>query len=275
MLYTVINDQFIPAHEAQLHVSDLAIHRGYAIFDFFKTENGKPVFIDDHLDRFYRSARFMHLEMIHTRDELKILIRELMKKNNLPNSGIRITLTGGYAEDGYTLAKSNIIITQQAIKVKPLNIEGIKLATYSHQRQFSQAKTIDYQMAIWLQPYMREQGANDILYHHNNIVRECPRANFFIVTQNNEILTTATDVLKGIIRKQVLSLANTGFTIREQDISLDDVFNCKEAFITSTTKNILPVAQINQHLIGNGKAGEITTALSKQLAVVIANNAEW
>ncbi|MVN89559.1 aminotransferase class IV [Mucilaginibacter aquatilis] len=275
MLYTVINDQFIPAHEAQLHVSDLAVNRGYAIFDFFKTQNGKPVFIEDHLDRFYQSARFMHLDINHTRDELKALLRELMDKNNLPYSGIRITLTGGYADDGYTLAKSNMIITQQAIKVKPLNIEGIKLATYSHQRQFAQAKTIDYQMAIWLQPYMREQGADDLLYHHNNIVRECPRANFFIVTQNNEILTTATDVLKGIIRKQVLSLANTGFTIKEQDISLDDVLNCKEAFITSTTKNILSVTQINGRLIGNGNAGKITTALSKQLAVVIAHNTGW
>lgn len=275
MHYAAINNQFMPATEAKLQVSDLSIHRGYAIFDFFKTIGGEPVFINDHLDRFYTSAQAMYLNVDYTRDELKATMRKLMDKNNIPDSGIRITLTGGYSTDGYTPAASNVIITQQEVKVKPVNTNGIKLITYPYLRQFAQAKTIDYQMAIWLQPHISEQGADDVLYQHNNIVRECPRSNFFIVTNNNEVLTTDTDVLKGIIRKQVLDLGGDGVTIAERDVTLDDVLNCKEAFITSTTKNILPVTQIDGRAIGNGKAGEITMALSQKLEELIRTNTGW
>ncbi|WP_311953401.1 aminotransferase class IV [Mucilaginibacter terrae] len=275
MYYAAINNQFMPAADAKLQVSDLAIHRGYAIFDFFKTIGGAPVFIEDHLDRFYGSAQAMRLNVNYNCDELKASVRKLMDKNNLPDSGIRLTLTGGFSEDGYTLAKSNLIITQQEIKVKPLNNDGIKLITYPHLRQFAGAKTIDYQMAIWLQPQMREQGADDILYHHNNIVRECPRSNFFIVTHNNEVLTTGTDVLNGIIRKQVLGLTVDGFTVAERNVTLDDIRNCAEAFITSTTKNILPVTQIDGRTIGDGKAGQITTLLSEKIEDLITAHTGW
>ncbi len=260
--YTIVNNDFLSAEKASLLITDLSIQRGYGIFDFFKTINGRPIFLNDHLDRFYHSAKEMRLTVKQNRDELKALLLELMNRNNLPDSGIRITLTGGYSSDGYELADPNMIITQQPLKITTIiNQQGIKLITYPHQRQMPQVKTIDYLMAIWLQPSIKERGADDVLYHDNGLLRECPRSSFFLITQDNEVLTSDAQVLKGVIRKQLLGLNGQGFIVKEKPITLEDLKACKEAFITSTTKNVLPVTEIDGQPIGNGQAGETTTAL--------------
>lgn len=266
--YTIVNDQFLPVKEASVLITDLAVQRGYGIFDFFKTINGKLIFLEDHLDRFYRSAEAMHLPVAQNRGQLKSLLLELMEKNQLPNSGIRITLTGGYSPDGYAIAKPNLIIAQAALTIATeIDKKGIKLITHPHQRQLPHVKTLDYLMAVWLQPLIREKGADDVLYHHDGLVKECPRANFFIINKANEVITSAENILKGVVRKQVLSLDSNVF---EREITLDDLHNCKEAFITSSTKNILPVTAIDGRMIGNGFAGAVTTALWEKLQVLIA-----
>lgn len=271
MHYSIVNDQLFPATQASLRVNDLSIQRGYGIFDFFKTLNHKPVFLDDHLDRFYQSAAILQLPVHYTREELKDLFRQLMEHNNMPDSGIRITLTGGYSADGYTLSDPNLIITQQPLPANyGLPATGIHLATYPHQRQLPAAKSIDYLMAVWLQSFVQQQQAQDVLYHQDNGVTECPRSNFFIVTADDSIITPGHNILKGIIRKQVLALAAGRFAVAEKGITLQDVYSAKEAFITSTTKNILPVVMVDGQVIGTGAPGKITTTLSAALKELIA-----
>ena len=267
--YSLINGEFLPAETASLGIKDLTIQRGYGIFDFFKSINGNFIFIEDHLDRLYYSAAQMHLPIRHNRDELKALLQALMEKNELPDSGMRITLTGGYAEDGYTLAEPNIIITQQSFKNPDFSTQGIKLITHYHQRQLAEVKTLDYLMAIWLQPLIKQQGADDVLYHHQGMIRECPRSNFFMVNQQNEVITSATGILKGVVRKQVLNLKIDGLTIIERDFSLDELRQCKEAFVTSSTKNVMPVSSIDDVKINNGQAGEVTKALATAFEMLI------
>lgn len=267
--YSLVNGEFLPAETASLGIKDLTIQRGYGIFDFFKSIKGNFIFIEDHLDRLYYSAAQMHLPIRHSRDELKALLQALMEKNELPDSGMRITLTGGYAEDGYTLAEPNIIITQQAFKNPDFSTQGIKLITHHHQRQLAEVKTLDYLMAIWLQPLIKQQGADDVLYHHQGMIRECPRSNFFMVNQQNEVITSGTGILKGVVRKQVLNLKIDGLTIIERDFSLDELRQCKEAFVTSSTKNVMPVSSIDDVKINNGQAGEVTKALATAFEMLI------
>ena len=265
--YDFINNAFTPSTNASILISDLSVQRGYGIFDFFKTINSKPIFLQDHLERFYNSASKMHLQPGVTPSQLQQILEELIQKNNIPDSGIRITLTGGYSADGYTLAETpNLIITQNPITVPVFNTKGISLMTYDYQRQLAEMKTLDYSMAIWLQPLIKSTGNDDVLYHENGAVRECPRANFFIVTQENEIVTPGSKILKGVIRKNILNLENTGFKITERDFTLQELKNAKEAFITSTTKHILPVLKIDGNNVGDGKAGEISRNLSILLA---------
>lgn len=265
--FVFINDAFFKAEQSTLLINDLSIQRGYGIFDFFKTVDNAPLFLDDHLDRFYYSAAQMHLKVNQSRPELKEILAELMRLNNVPDSGIRITLTGGYSLDGYNLAtQPNLIITQNEFKINPETINrGIKLVTYDYQRQLSNIKTLDYLTAIWLQPFIKEHQAEDVLYHNNGSLRECPRANFFLVDQQNQVLTTGNSVLKGITRKNLLALPKSEIFIEEREITLDDLANAKEAFITSTTKNIMPVTEIDGQLIGNGKIGTVTARLQALL----------
>jgi D-alanine transaminase/branched-chain amino acid aminotransferase len=267
--YVVINDQLISEAEAKIHISDLSIQRGYGIFDFLKTINGKPIFIEDHFNRFFNSAKSLHLELAYDRTSLLEKVNELIQANDILNSGIKFTLTGGFSEDGYQMGKPNLLITQTPFEISKNNVDnGIKLVTYNHQRQLATVKTIDYLQAIRLQPYIKESGADDVLYHYNGSLRECPRANFFIV-KGNEVLTPQTDILKGITRSKVLQLAGHNFTISERELTLDDLATATEAFITSSTKNILPVLAIDGKPIGNGNIGKITYQLHNQLNEII------
>lgn len=264
-LYVWVNDSLIPFEEASVNISDLAVQRGYGIFDFFETVDGKPVFLEDHLDRFFRSAVLMRLGIKQGRDEIRNRITELIKKNNLGDSGIKVILTGGFSPDGFNIAEPNLIITQQEFQIPRAMLEkGISIITHEYQRQFSNAKTLDYLQAIWLQPILKEKKADDVLYHSNGLIRECPRANFFIVTKDNKVLTPESEMLKGITRKHLLKISAGRYDTESRDVSLEELRNAKEAFITSTTKNILPVVQIDGKILGDGMPGEVTRALAKE-----------
>ena len=263
--YVYINGDFVLKEDAKILITDLSVQRGYGIFDYFKTIYNQPVFLDDHLDRFYFSAREMFLAIDIERDALKHIFQQLIKKNNLPDSGIRITLTGGYSEDGFTQpAKPNMFITQLPFTYNKDNFEkGTRLVTYEHQRQLAQVKTIDYLQAIRLQTFIKKNNADDVLYYTATGINECPRANFFIVNERDEIITPEKNILAGITRKNILAFA--GLTVKEGSIFPEDIPRAKEAFVTSTSKIILPVLEINGKKIGNGKPGEITRALFKRM----------
>lgn len=259
-----VNDSLIPADEAMLNITDLAVQRGYGIFDFFKTIDGKPVFLEDHLDRFFRSAVLMRLHVGKSGEEIRKKIMQLIEKNDLSDSGVKIILTGGFSPDGFNIADPNLIITQQGFQIpRTMHEHGVSIITHEYQRQFSDAKTLDYLQAIWLQPVLKEKKADDVLYHSNGLLRECPRANFFIVTKDKKVLTPESHMLKGVSRKQVLEISAGMFDTEARDITLDELRNASEAFITSTTKNILPVVQVDGRILGNGKPGIVTRSLAE------------
>lgn len=271
-MFIFINDSFIAEENASLLVSDLAIQRGYGVFDFFRTINNKPVHLDDHLDRFFFSASKMRLPIGKTREQLKEIISELMQKNNIPDSGIRITLTGGYSSDGYSLSKPNLIISQKPLIINDDIVSTIKLVSYAHQRQLPDVKSIDYMMAIWLKPFVEQNSADDLLYHTGGSVTESPRSNFFIVTADDKIVTPSNNILKGINRKYVTAIAKKHFAFEERDITLDEAYNAKEAFLTSTTKLVLPVVKIDDKTLGNGEAGKISLFIRQLLKELISQD---
>ena len=272
-LFVFINNDLAPASEASLLISDLAIQRGYGIFDFLKTIDHTPIFPDEHLERFLHSARQLRLEAGRTKDELLGCIRLLMEKNKIPHSGIKLTLTGGYSPDGYTLVKPNFVITQSPLQfpVTGLFEKGFRLVSYPHQRQMPDTKTIDYLMAIWLQPYIRERNADDVLYHQGGQISECPRSNFFIVTNDDMVVTPLDGILKGVIRGKVLEVAGRQFKTAERPVTLEEIENAKEAFITSTTKHVVPVVELDGRRIGDGAPGKVTRWVSEVLRSVVFN----
>ncbi len=266
-MYVYLQNQIIPAEKALLHISDLSIQRGYGIFDFFKIKDGHGFFLDDYLKRFYNSAQTMHLKVPHQTDELKSIINQLIKKNNIAESGIKMILTGGYSEDGYQPADPNLIITQHPLTLpgKEQIEKGVKIITYDYVRDLPAAKTINYSMGIWLIDTIKKEKAYDVLYHKDNIVSEFPRCNFFIVKKDNTVVTPANNILRGITRKNILKLAAHRYASSEEPITLEDIYQAKEAFLTSTTKRIVPIVQINDTLIGDGKPGSMSLSLLDDL----------
>ena len=258
-----LNDQFVKNEEAVLHVSDLSMQRGYAIFDYFRTVNAVPLFMEDHLDRFYTSADAMHLDICKSREEIRNILKELIQQTSLSETGIRLMLTGGYSTDSYHPAAPNLLLTCKPVKIATANDfeKGFSIITFEHQRQLPHIKSINYLVAVWLQPLLKEKQADDILYYNKESITEFPRANIFIVTADNKLITPARNILYGITRKNVLSLAAEIMPVEERDIPLEELQNASEVFLTATSKRIIPVLKINDQPVGNARPGPVTTQL--------------
>ncbi|RZK48370.1 MAG: amino acid aminotransferase [Pedobacter sp.] len=264
-LYASINQEIVRLENAQISIQDLSIQRGFGIFDFLKIVGGTPIFLDQHIDRFYKSAQSMFLDVSLSKINLKAHIYELLKKNNMPDAGLKFILTGGFSADGYTFEKSTLILNQSYFKLaREQRPTPLKLMSYNHQRQIPEVKTIDYIQAIRLQTQMKLNGADDILYRQEDYIRECPRANIFIV-KGNQILTPKSEILLGITRSKILEMHLPGYEILTKDFTLNDLYQAEEVFISSSTKNATPVIDVDGIKIGNGEMGPITTSINKKL----------
>jgi len=270
-----INGAFISVEQASLPINDLGIQRGYGVFDFLRVNGNDPLFIDDHLDRFYFSAEVMRLNIKQERGEIKSIIQQLINTNNLNHSGVRLILTGGASDDGYKINEPRLSIIQQSLKPPPdkLPETGTRLVSNEYQRQLPHVKTTDYLMAIWLQPWMKENNADDILYYDNGLITECPRSNFFMITKENILVTPKEKILHGITRKKIISLAKKlGIKIEERDIQLNEIPEIKEAFITSSTKRILPVSKIDDYKLDDLYTSGIMQTIWQELIKLELNN---
>lgn len=265
--FAYLNGEMLLLKNAYLHVSDLSIHRGYGVFDFFKCQKGQPVFLENYLDRFYASASTMELKVPLSKVQLKSSILQLTEKNALPLSGVKMILTGGYSANGYDPLEPNLLLIEQPLSLPTQSDveKGIKVITHDYVREIPLAKTINYSMGISLIREIRQQKAADVLYHREGVVTELPRSNFFIVRQDDTVVTPAKDVLMGITRKNVLELAGKIYKTEEGTVTLEDIAQAKEAFTTSTTKRVLPIVQVDDKIIGTGKPGAISLSLLEKL----------
>jgi branched-subunit amino acid aminotransferase/4-amino-4-deoxychorismate lyase len=257
----------VPLEKAFLHVSDLAIQRGYGIFDFLKITEGLPLFLEAYLDRFFRSADLMQLPVPLSREELKSHVFDLIRRNDLPLSGMKLILTGGYSPNGYDLGEPNLLLLQQELTLPgPEQVErGIKVITHEYVREVPAAKTINYTMGIRLLKEIREKGAEEVLYHQGGVLSEFPRSNLFVVKQDGMVVTPAADILPGITRGNVLRLAGRRYGAAEETVTVKDLQEAREAFLTSTTKRVLPVVEVDGRPIGDGRPGPVSQTLLADL----------
>lgn len=251
---------FVQTQDASIHPTDLGLIRGYGIFDFFRTVNYQPLFLEDYLDRFINSASKTYLPLPYSREQLRAIIKELIEKNDLKQGGIRMVLSGGVSENHFSPAKGKLFIFAEDLifPAQEKYEKGIKLLSLEHVRPIASIKTTNYALAVWHSHIWKEQGAEDVLYHQNKYVSESSRSNFFIV-KNGEIITPSENILLGITRKNIINLATVPVHIRP--MTLIEALEADEAFITSTTKILLPVTQIDEQKIGNGQPGPISMDL--------------
>ncbi len=256
-LICYVNGQFLPTAEASLPVRDLAILRGYGVFDFLRTYHGQPFKLREHLLRLEQSARTIYLDLPCSLDELEVIVNETLQRNHLPEANIRIVVTGGVAADGITPAATStliVIVTPPHAYPAAYYEQGVKVITVDIDRYLPQAKTINYIPAIIALKQARAAGAVEALYTNSaGHILEGTTTNFFLV-QGRQLITPKADILSGVSREFVLGLARDYLDVVERAVTLDDLSQADEAFITASNKEIMPVHHVNEIAIGNGQA---------------------
>lgn len=269
-MWVYVNNQFVDDKNAFIGISDLSIQRGFGIFDFFRTSNNIPLFLEDYLDRFFHSAEQLKLQPTHTKEEIRAIVFELIKKNQIVTSGFKLILTGGYSPDGFEPGSPNFIVTQQPVEITSEEKfeQGIQITLYEYLRDLPEVKSINYLMALYLKSKQVGLQVDDTLYCKEEKVLEFPRSNVFIVTNNNEVVTPKRNVLHGITRKRVLEIAQENFIAEEREITISELNNAAEVFLTSTTKRIIPVLKIDDKVVGDGKPGVVTRSLYRSFRLM-------
>jgi D-amino acid aminotransferase len=270
--YCYFNGKIIAFNNAGLQLDDLGIIRGFGVFDFLRTYHGNPFLLKEHLARLHHSAERLKLKIPIADTRIQEIIEELIKKNQLPEANIRLVITGGPSDDGISVITPTFyILTTTAHPIEPrLYKTGITLMTHEYLRLVPEIKSLNYMTAVLLQEEKKKRGAYEILYIWKNKILEAATSNFFIV-KDNTLITPKQNILIGITRNFVLKLAHKALAIEERDISLAELAQAQECFITASNKEILPVVKIDTHSIGNGKVGPCTQNLLQKYRRAVAN----
>ncbi|WP_017731004.1 aminotransferase class IV [Nafulsella turpanensis] len=273
--YFFINNRIVSSTEEALQLSDLGLFRGYGIFDYFRTHEGKPFLMRQYLQRFRRSGKDLRLELNLSDEELEATILELIKLNGRSESGVRLLLTGGYSENTFTPSTPNLIIRieKSVLPDERSYTEGVKLISTEYLRDMPEVKTTNYLKAVREWPAVEAAGATELLYHWNGEWLECSRSNFFVVVKGVLITAPLPKVLAGVTRGETLRIAReSGIPVKEESLPLAILPEAEEAFITGTTKRIMPVVQVDGQQIGNGKPGPVSKRLLQEWQLLETRN---
>jgi branched-subunit amino acid aminotransferase/4-amino-4-deoxychorismate lyase len=257
------NGIYSKVSEIKVPIENLAIGRGYAAYEFFRINNGKPFYLDRHLERFFNSLNYLKFGIEYSRDNVIDIVNQIITLNEIPNFYLKI-----YAIPQNTLSHSiaawfYIVPAQIPLFDNGIYLNGGSLIMKEYQRFLPEAKSNNYIASVFWQSEMDEVKAIDVLFIWNNQVFESSRGNIFIVKQGI-IYTPAKNILKGITRSIVLDLLqkyNMPYEIK--DISVDELFNADEVFLTSTVKRIMPIVKISNKIIKDGKPGIISLRISE------------
>lgn len=256
------NGEFTDVSNITIPVDNICVNRGYGVFDFFGIINNKPFYPERHLDRFFNSINMLRLTIKYTPEEVSSLISETIRRNNLTDYYIKLFAIPLNPEVAQNLDCGFFIIPLLVeIFGKEVYETGISIITKEYLRFLPEAKSTNYFPLVFWTHEIKANNAVDVLYYHNNIITETSRGNIFIV-KNGYVTTPSKNILKGITRSVVIDIfkqKQVSFT--ENQITLDELYNADEVFLTSTTKKILPIVKIDDKVIGDGKVGKTTNRL--------------
>ena len=267
-----VGGRWVHPDEATLSINDVAVLRGYSVFESLRTYDRNPFHLDEHLARLYRSAKLIELEIPWPREHIADVIHEIIARNSYRHATIRLLVTGGESED--TVLPSGkptlvVMITPLGERDMERFARGYKLITTSLQRIAPEAKTANYVAAVRALKEAERQGAADALFvNERGHVLEATRSNFFIF-RGDTLVTPSEGILIGVMRNVVLELARGRFPIEERPILLDELMLADEAFITSSSKEITPVVQIDDLTLGDGKPGPRTYELEQRFIEMV------
>jgi branched-chain amino acid aminotransferase len=257
-----VNGQYVQEEEAKISVLDLSILRGFGVFDYLRTYNGRPFHLWEHLFRLKYSAEHIGLTLPCSLPEIEKIVHKVQALNHLSEASIKIVLTGGISPDQFTpQPKNNLIVFAYPLTSYPHHYftDGVKVITTRLNRSLPTSKTTQYTSAIVALQKGKAQNAVEALYlNAQNEMLEATTSNFFGF-KNGVLYTCCSDeVLIGITREVVMNLAALHFPIDTRAIRYEEISELEEAFITASNKEVMPVVQIDEFKIGNGQVGQKT-----------------
>ena len=271
-----VNGNFVEADEATLPVNDLGIVRGYGVFDALRTYDDVPFKLREHLERLQTSAHDIDLELPWSLGELEEIVCATFDRNEIANASLRIIVTGGVAQDLITPPDApSLAVMVMPFKARPpeLYANGVKVITFEAVREMPTVKKLNYIGAVMAMQKAKKANAFDAIYKDvEGWISEGTRANLFAV-RGQKLITPEKDVLNGITRNVFMEIATNQMADEVEvvlgELHYDELITADEVFITSSGAAGLPIVQVDEHQIGDGKPGPVTLKLQDLFRVYI------
>ena len=257
-----IDGDFVEDDKASISVKDLAVLRGFGVFDFLITYNRRPFKLQEHVARLENSARNIGLSIHHTNAEICSIVEETVRRNaHHDESNVRIVCTGGISSDGVTPegnGKLMVMVTPKHVLPGWWYTRGAKIITVDIERFLPDAKSTSYLSTVYALQMANKADAIEAVYiDRNQRVLEGTTSNFFFF-KGGRLITAGEDILPGITRGVILELAKGRFEVEIRDIDRSELADMNEAFITASNKEVVPVIQVDDLIVNGGKPGEKT-----------------
>ncbi len=276
-----MNGEFVRWEDAQVHVLTHALHYGTSVFEgvrCYDTEIGPAVFRNhDHVERLYRSSSLYYMDIPFEREQIRQATLETIARNNLRSCYIRPLVFRGYGTMGLFPLEAPVDV---AIAVWEwgayLGEEGKQngiRAKVSSWRRISPDSLIpaakaggQYLNSVLAKIETHKAGYDEaILLDDHGRVCEGSGENIYIV-RDGVIHTPpqTASILDGINRRTAIRIAtDLGFEVVERDVSRAELYLADEIFMSGTAAELVPVREVDDHTIGDGRPGEITRAVQR------------
>jgi len=266
------NKKFVPWEKAKFHILTHTLHYGGGVFEgirSYETIDGKgAVFrLKDHIERFFESAKSIHLKIPFSKKEIINGVLEIIKVNKLKDSYIRPIAFWGEGTISLYPRKNPVNVGIIAFPFgaylgeKPIKVLISKYIRLHPRSVIPSAKVCGYYINSILATIEAHSKGYDeaLLLDYRGFIAEGSGENIFIVKNKKFYTPKLGNILPGITRDSVIKIAkDNGIKVIEKDLTLKELFNADEAFFTGTAAEIVPIGQVNNKLINQGKEGEIT-----------------
>lgn len=273
-----VNGDYVKKSEAVISVYDSGFQHGDGVYEGIRAYGRKVYRLDEHIKRLYESCYTLGIDIGITKDEMKTIVKNLVKKNieiGIHDIHMRLQITRGFkAQTGMhptlNITKSSIVI---CVDEKPpiFNKEGITLITTWLKRYNPQYMDPKIHCCNQLNQIMAaceaiRQGADEaIMLDQNGYVAETNSTSLQLIKDGALVLPTLDSQLPGITRYTMINIAKQlGMDVQERNVSISEFYNADEVFICGTVGEIVPVKMIDGKKIGNKVPGPITEKFAEE-----------
>lgn len=276
-LQVYISGKLYPKDEAKISVYDHGLLYGDGVFEGMRSYGGKVFRLQQHLDRLWKSAKAICLEIPMTMEAMAAAVNSTLQVNGITDGYIRLVVTRGSGTlglDPNRCERPEIIIITDYISLYPQEFydNGLQIITVSTIRNHPAAlspriKSLNYLNNILAKIEGLQAGCIEaLMLNHQGHIAECTGDNIFLVSRG-VLLTPPIDagILEGITRDAVIELAReAGLSVREVPLTRHDVYVSDECFLTGSAAEVVPVVKVDSRRIGDGKPGPITRDLTRR-----------